>query len=74
MRNDNCKKKKLLDNVSNVFFFFFFLTFVTLFSTVKLSSYLFFDSIQGEEIMSVPSLYVRAPSSITELERCTVSL
>lgn len=44
-------KKKLSDNVSNVFFFSFFLTFVTLFSTVKLSSYLFFDSIHGEEMM-----------------------
>lgn len=41
MRNDNCKKK-LLDNVSNGGFFliFFFLTFVTFFSTVKLSTYL----------------------------------
>lgn len=80
MRNDNCKKKKkkkkAFRQCQQCFFLFLFLTFITLFSTVQLSTYLpyFFDSTQGEEMMRVPSLYVRAPSSITELGRCTVSL
>lgn len=37
----------------------FFSTFVTLFSTVKLSAYLFSDSIHGEEMRMVPSMYER---------------
>lgn len=62
MRNDNCKKK-LLDHVSNGgFFFSFFLTFVTLFTNCQ-TEYLptlFFDSIQGEEMMRmVPYMYER---------------
>lgn len=68
-------KTKLSDNVSNGFFFLFFLTFVTLFSTVKLSTYLpilRFYTGRGDD--EDGTLHVRAPSSITELGRYSVSL
>lgn len=46
--------------MSAMFFCPLFLTFITLLSTVKLSSYLFFDSIHGEEMMRMaPYMYER---------------
>lgn len=59
MRNDNCKKKKLSDNVSNVFFFFSFFLTCTNCQTEYLPT-LFSDSIQGEEMTRrVPYMYER---------------